>query len=287
MFSNEGIDKIAVAINPWFLNTKYYYSREMRPKYISTKVKGYNYPVVFIQNETLSMDDNIADQVIFILLPFLNPLLVLFKQKEENEIELIKRLSPILFSVTEMELFFDFKPDELSIINPEGFIQYHDEEDQDSTTYYSRDYRKGSSGKYRKSIVDIYNRREYLMKVNKISHQRIFSNPYFIRLEFRFVSSNFNYLNLANLEGNYEDVARRHMDHMAMFYNRYVNGNVNICANHEEHPLFNELFVRAYNGIRKTWSTPLIKKNNIGSCFSAKNKTIEARLLRAKMSLGN
>jgi len=284
LYQKEGIDKIAVAINPWFLNSEYYYSHDPRPKYISTKVKGYNYPVVFIQNEILSMNDNIADQVIFLLLPFLNPSLCLFKQQGENEIELIKRLSPILFSVTEMELFFDFKSNELIIINPEGFIQCHDKEDPDSITYYSKDYRNTPSGKYRKSIVDIYDRRDYLTKVNQVSYREIFSDPNFMRLEFRFVSSNFHYLNLANLEGTYEDIARRHMDHMAMFYNRYVYGNVNISENWDEHPVFHKLMIASFDGIRKTRGTLLVKKNRIGSCFCETNKAIEAKLLRAKMN---
>ena len=286
-YQNEGIDKVAVAINPWFLNNAYYYGHEMRPKYISTKVKGYNYPVVFIQTEALSMDDNIADQVIFLLLPFLNPLLCLFMKNNENEIELIKRLSPYLFSVTEMELFFDFKPEEISIVNPEGFIQCHDEESPDSITYYSTDFKNGNSGHYRKSIVDIYNRRDYLMKVNQMSYQKIFSNPYFMRLEFRFVASNFHYLNIANLEGTYEDIARRHMDHMAMFYNRYVYGNANISGEWDEHPLFHELMVTSFSGIRKTHGTSLLKKNRTGSCFCETNKTREAKLLRTRMNIHN
>jgi hypothetical protein len=279
----EGIDKIAVAINPFFLNTGYFFSRQPRPKYISTELKGYNYPTVFIQCEALVQEANIADQIMFLLLPFLNPLIILAKPEDEDEILFIKRLSPILFSVTEMELFFDMRPDEITIVKPDMFIQCRDEERPEVVTYYTTDYGNGLDSKYRKSIADIYNRREYLIKKNQTSYEEIFTNPYFMRLEFRFVSSNFKYLNIDNLNGNYADIAEQHMDHMTMFYNRYLRDNVAINVSTYDHPNFCELLKRSDNGFTKTWCTSLKPKNITGACFSKVNKGIEVKALCEKI----
>lgn len=288
MIETEAIDKVAITINPMFLNTDYYFHHTSLPRYVSTTIKGYDYLTVLIQYEALQMSSDIQEQVLQILMPFINPYVLLLKYPSETILKFIKRVSPILFSVTELECYFDLLPCEILVVNPDAFIQCYSPDSPNVITYYSPDYRNGkTSKKHRRSIVDIYNRHERLMKVNQQSHESILSNPYFMRLEFHFASTNFNYLNLSNLEGNYNDIVSRHMDYLAMFYTRYLLGNIDIKLIDNEHPILSELISKCGTGRERVRNGKLIRKNETGACFSKTNRSMEARLMSEKAIMMN
>jgi hypothetical protein len=280
MFCTENIDKIAVTLNSLFLNYSYYNKPYLFPKYVTKTTKGHAYPTIFIEYEAFSNIGPIHYQVLNYIIPFITPSIILLAFPNEDIIHLLLRLSPYLFSVTEIEIFFNFKPTELVITKPENFIQFHDEDTPEIETLYSPDGRNGkTTKKCRKSIISYYDRRDYLLKKNQTSHEEIFKNPYFKRLEFRFVANNFAYLNFDNLQGTYQKVIRRHMEYLAAYYNRYVRDNVNVNISNKRHPLFMELLEESKNGRQRIRNGKLKSKTRNGKCFTTIKNDVKTRLM--------
>jgi hypothetical protein len=164
--------------------------------------------------------------------------------------------------VRQIELAFDFKSDDITIIDPSLLNQYE-------TTFYSSDFRRRDGRQTRYSLIDLYYRNDYLLKTNKISHDVIKSNPFSWRIEFLIAANNnSNRLTLDNLSGSYHDVINRYIPYLAIIYHNYFYNKVKVDTNN--HPYFEKIYSLA-GGDRKRYTG-----SDLGKTFTH-NETVNEK----------
>jgi len=149
-------------------------------------------------------------------------------------------LDYFVYEVREIELYFDFEPEMIKVINRDELLKY-------GNTLYSVDRRLYKNKPPRKSILEDYNRTEKLINYNQISHKDIFLNKYSQRIEFRLAKYNCPYRTLGNLIGSQHDILTRYIPYLAILYYRFFKSS--IIVNSKDHPYFTNILLLSKNEI--------------------------------------
>ncbi|GHV72653.1 hypothetical protein AGMMS49928_29920 [Spirochaetia bacterium] len=109
------------------------------------------------------------------------------------------KLHYFVYNIKELELYFDFIPKNIQILNPELLNQVN-------TSHYSNDFRSYPNRPRRKSFLEIYNHAESVRKQRHITWKKIDENPYKLRVEFNLTKYNSRNMTLGDLSGSYDEV---------------------------------------------------------------------------------
>jgi hypothetical protein len=282
MVSNEGIDKVAVYLNPCFID-KESYTKFFDPRNYVTAFHYKQIYILYIEAEALDPYRSYTDQIVDYVLLFLdrNLLATYFCNNLLLASQWIKQYNQFLFSICEMEFYFDFKPEEVEIFEDNSFIKIKSNKNDDNEviTYYSNDYKNVKSGnkmKKRKSTLIIYDRKACLKKRKRIKHEIIDNMTHSKRLEIRYTSNNFSYLNFNNLNGTYDDIFNRYLQYLSIAFCKYVQSNVCFLINYEDYPHFYQLCDMSFKeSPKRIKKTTLAKKQNVTKSFLQGNELVK------------
>jgi hypothetical protein len=155
---------------------------------------------------------------------------------------ILMNIEYFVYNVKEIEFYFDFRQENVQILNPESLRKIHN-------TFYSGDYRNYPKRPTRKSFLETYNHADRLKQQRRISWKKIEKNPYKQRIEFNLTKYNNRNLTLNDLSGNYHDVITRYSSYLSILYYRYFYGKV--VVNDVEHPYFNRIYQMAKKGLTR------------------------------------
>jgi hypothetical protein len=157
-----------------------------------------------------------------------------------------ENLDLFVYRIKELEIFFDFKPESVSI-NEEALKQELARTDRKPSikmyndTIYSNDFRKKPK---RTSILAYYNRAEHLKKQGQIKYKLIDAYPYKERIEFRLNLNNYygnRYLPYScYCLGNINQIITGFSDILVQIYKKYFYGIINIHST--EQPRFTQIY---------------------------------------------
>jgi hypothetical protein len=170
--------------------------------------------------------------------------------------------------ISEIEFCFDFRPEDVRILDSANIIDTANSElfdklkktpikkrektlirlyQNQSATFYSYDYTS-----HRDSTLILYNRSESLLHPKGFIHGNtypnhvIMENPYKYRIEFRLKAENSRkVLAVGNLNGNYSSVVNYYSEYLARRFHVFFYDLISVNVNPEEHPFFSRIYDEA------------------------------------------
>lgn len=225
---------------------------------------GYMIPEceIRIQAEALCMKTNIWAQLVIIVYKLYQKKIIdipCLKSCSSNMEELVQISTylPYIVELTRIDFHFDFKQNRMSLVNP---ITFKDKNGCISYTSYSEDGKKR-----RQSHWCCYDRRYRLCAVNQINHDIITAMQFPMRIEYRFKKKNTQWLNLNNLNGDFDFVFNKYVQIMARSWKAKGCKCATVIPNNIENRYFSHLLELASIGksIPKNKSTQKSKKISI------------------------
>jgi hypothetical protein len=269
----EGIDRIKFTLNPFlniFINRS---KKHVDPKnHLTIYHSSYygTWSFVTIQTQRINPFIDIRFSLAESVYELIQKRVILFDITIPKFL-IYLTLEFFVYEVKEIEFYFDFKENHIKGLDP---VRFKDK----WGTLYSPDARYPKGRPVRKSIIDFYDRRARLIKVNQLPHAVINSNPYCMRLEFRLTKQNAAYRTLDNLYGNYETVIARYTPYLAVLFSRFCSGNILIDS--KDHPHFNAIKDRAAENTQRYRGKELAKR------VTPKSDNIQLTILNAFLRYG-
>jgi len=245
-----GIDKISVALNPFYLadnipfNKKGLYSLDSY-NYVILKKHGNYFIELQINQEGFEPNLDYKCQIISYLLVLLRKGLFKIENNAVNRCMLIMNYNLILLSTIGLEFYIDCKYKDIQVQeeltkksmneakDAEGLFCFENTKNQ-TKTFYSHNF----DGKKKiASSICIYDKRSKDLHDNHFSKDSIMKHKYPLRIEFRIYSSNSDWLNMDNLKGSSRIIFNRYLEYLAYLYNKFLlytvefktNGNPELC----------------------------------------------------------
>ncbi|GHV44375.1 hypothetical protein AGMMS49546_28240 [Spirochaetia bacterium] len=248
----EGIDKITVTLNPsisFFIRTEKPYTDYKHDIRLDQVFYFGNWPFLTIQGQKIDPTIDIRFSIAKAIYELIEQKILVFPMPLTFELIYMK-LNYFVYNIKEVELYFDFRPNNIRVLYPELLNQIE-------TSLYSNDFRSYPNRPKRKSFLEIYDHAENLKRQRHIAWKRIDENPYKLRIEFNLTKYNSRNLTLDDLSGNYNEVISRYTSYLAVLYSRYFYGNV--IVNDIEHSHFNKIYHLAANGKKRYTGNELQK----------------------------
>jgi len=212
---SAGIDTISISINPEIIkNYSYFHELGNNNSPINLRIKRYidqttkktlqtNY-FMDIQAEAIHYSYNIRGQIInYILHLFKSNILGLINNFDELYIkDFVNNNFNSLFTLDFLDFYFDIREEDAVIL---GEINQ-----KYPNTQYCKDGR-----------IKTYNRQERLKQKNNLPHELINQIPLPRRIEFHLKKRTCPYLNIKNLDGNFNTVFQRHLFFLARKWRKY------------------------------------------------------------------
>ncbi|MDR1584196.1 MAG: hypothetical protein LBS55_13250, partial [Prevotellaceae bacterium] len=260
MKHKEGIDKVKVLLNPLFYDPSKI-NRHKDPYNLLTLHRAGIFTALSIHDEWFNPFLDYQWQIALAISELVREGLFNFPYNDLTAFCIYTNIQYFILNVVGIEFYSDFKEKNVKIntemLKPTideakeigGLYQYFDKKTGKITgTTYTPD-KKGS----KKSKHTTYNKLEKSIKDN--NHASVADlikeqNP--IRLEFRLLSNNCDWLHWDNLKGNYIEIFSRYLDYLAVTFNTLLQGNLSVKGN--ENPQYKKIIKTAIkdNRIRFT-----------------------------------
>lgn len=240
-----GIDKICVALNPFYLrndipfNKKRMYSLDPA-HYVNLIKKGNLYIELQINQEALEPFLDHQFQVINYLRLILKKGLFIFEYSKINEMLLVINYEYFIMGLTRLEIYIDTAEGDIQIENEatfssikearqeEGLFCYENSLDG-SKTFYSNDYVKENKKKNINGVdssICLYNKRIKDIAENHLNKVSIYKHKTPYRCEFRLDITNTAWLNMSNIKDSARQIFNRYSEYLAVKYNDFLRDNV-------------------------------------------------------------
>jgi hypothetical protein len=248
----EGIDKITVTLNPstsYFIRTEKPFTDYKHHIRLDQVFYYGNWSFLTIQGQMIDPTIDIRFSIAKAIYELIEKKILVFPMDLALGF-IYAKLPYFVYNIKEIELYFDFKPNNIQILNPELLNQIE-------TSFYSNDFRSYPNRPKRKSFLEIYDHAENLKRQRHVAWKKIEENPYKLRIEFNLTKYNSRNITLGDLSGSYDEVITRYTPYLAVLYFREFYGNV--IVNDVEHPHFNKIYQLAAKGQKRYTGNELEK----------------------------
>lgn len=285
----NGIDKIAVLLNPLFINRDFT-EKHLDPLNVLTLSNAGVYKVLTINQEFFDTKKNYQEQIKLALIFLLSKGCFNFCDSFLSRYFVINCPEYLILGVTAVEFYFDWREDDIEVddamtsrtidgAKDEGCMYRYCRNGEATDTYYSPNQKR-----HGKSSVCVYNKRKKDYHDRRIKFDRIKKHPYGTRLEFKIYKGNTNWLHWDNLRGTYLQILNRHLPLLAMYYNRYVRDCVDIKT--DRNRMFRKIADFADGSYGERFRSKVLKKSDVKKKSSAISKN-EAQKIMKNLSGGD
>ena len=246
-FPCSGIDKIRFVLNPLIVNTTKMntYPTFDHEKKITLHTFG-SFAYVEIHAEYFNPCINYITQIANVITILAERGIITWGTSFIEKYFIYEHIDYFVYYLAELEFFFDFIPQDIHIDPKEDDPEVSDDEKLLKKPFPTTYYTKGTKD----NVGIIYDRYEKLKSTNQISHKKIESNPYRIRLEFRLSRDNCRFLSLRNIDGNYYQIFQNYLHYLSSLYTKHFRRSLDIAD--EKYPCFHELYQESLKGYKRT-----------------------------------
>ena len=231
--SAEMIDTISFEVFSGFVNTAKWFDKRSAYTGVSLEIRRSEfkcYYYVHIQEEALDPNKNMRAQVKSVIANLYLQRFINIPYLGVNRFKYIFCIAGKIIRLSNIDFHFDFRENEVFQLNTGTKI---------ASTHYSTDHRKN-----KKSHWILYDRRLKLTSQNQLPWDFIQSIPYPKRIEIRLSKSNCEYINLNNLNGNFNQVFMIFSGYIAKSWVKH-GSSLAIVNLSENHMYFNHIQILA------------------------------------------
>jgi len=280
---NAGIDKIKVILNPMFLAKDFPWHLRADNSLTIHRAGTYTFLAIHVEyfNPFFDYRTQIAYAIFelmekkVILFPMVNPILTFMF--------ILQNIEYFILGISQVEFYYDFPKNKVFVdkdaVENGDIIQYKDLKGNPTETYYSPDNDKG------KSTLCVYNKREKLIKDNRMKHTEIEKMNVENRIEARLGRENCPYLAMDNFSGTFEDIYKRFLPFLGVQYYKFMFDNITVKGKGNTH--FTRLVrqakkgkVQYHNRGRLTKSEPIQELPENGTARKQMQKVILGKYYR-------
>jgi hypothetical protein len=232
MYYTEGLDKIAVLLNPLFFDKRNINKHKESYNKLTLHPAG-QFTVLSIHQEWFNPFFDYQVQIALALYALIKETVITFPDTLFTPVFVYKNPSLFILNIVACEFFFDFKQENIEIdpgmvsksideASDQGTLyQYYDKKNNEPTdTYYSPDFTS-----HKKSQFICYNKlKKSIRDNNKAPVKELKTNQNEIRCEYKIYSCNSDWLHWDNFKGDYKAIFNRYKEYLAVIYNKYVAG---------------------------------------------------------------
>jgi hypothetical protein len=229
----EGIDKIKLVLNPFYVNLESY-RKNLNAQNSLTLHKGGPFRMLSIHAEYINPKVDIhltIAKAVFSLIN--NDILDLSFLKDGDRRKALyfiyTHLDYFVILVSEIEFYFNIKSENMRIKDEAVIYGYlipvSGIKNPGAVSYYTRDYRKKG---IKHSYGIIYDRYAKLKKDNQTAREVLSKMTYKKRLEIKLFNTKSDWMDIRNLKGSYTQIMNRYFDYLSIIYKEYFYGYVNV-----------------------------------------------------------
>lgn len=263
----EGIDRIKLTLNPFFINADARI-RHIDP-YNLLRLDKYGIHYTFqIQAEYFNPLLDYQIQIAFALNELVKKGILMIPDTWITPYFIYKYIHFFVINITALEFYSDFRAKNLvinefmssadyEVAKEENILYQYSKDGMPTDTYYSSD-----GNKQKTSSMIIYNKNEKDLKDNHIKKQDILNNPNGIRFEWKLCLNNTSWLHWDNLKGNYKAIFNRYKECLAVVFNNNISGCITVHG--KENKNFNKVKVLAVKTGKVRYTGGKLKKVDEG-----------------------
>ncbi|GHV41255.1 hypothetical protein AGMMS49546_16770 [Spirochaetia bacterium] len=257
----EGVDKIKLLLNPLFINAKI--KKWHIDPYNRLRIdRAGSFMTLQIQDEYFIPEFDYQMQIAIAIYELIKKGVINFPDTIFTPWFIYKNHELFILNPIGLELYSDFRYDNLeikdmmsstslSIAKEENILFQYTKDGIPTNTHYTNDF--GS----RTASAIIYDKNEKNMLDNHIDKMAIKNYPNGKRFEWKIYSNNSDWLHWDNLAGNYKTIFNRYKEYLAVIYNNYIAGCIEIHG--KENKNFHKVRKLAETSDRKRYTGSKLK----------------------------